>query len=68
MTHPVKTYEARDPVAVGAFGPQAVTLQSQHIPYLIEQFLFRLACNRLWRYNHIHDSAFIGLFPSKQAD
>jgi hypothetical protein len=49
MTHPLKTDEARDPVAVGAFGPQAVMFQSQHIPHLIEQFLFRLACNRVWR-------------------
>jgi hypothetical protein len=35
--------EPRDPVAVGAFSPQAVMFQSHYVAHLIEQFLFGLA-------------------------
>jgi hypothetical protein len=47
MTHPVETDEARDPIALGPFGPQAVMFQSHYIAHLIEQFLFGLACHGL---------------------
>ena len=60
--------EARNPVAVGAFGPKAVMFQSHYIAHLIEQFPFGLALNAPSRYNGLHDSVFIGLLLSKQAD
>src|ERR1041384_1118905 len=43
MTHSVEPDKAGDPVAVGAFGAQAVMFQPDYIPHLIEQFSFGLA-------------------------